>query len=105
MTIKLWGGIIVCLFALLPGLFAQELTQLAAFPTNVGTYSGNSPAYKDHPDLTCSPSKSVDSIMCVSGESVDLYTKSGKRIGSTPLRQWMSSNLPGDWSSSISAVA
>jgi len=94
MKVKLWGTLPV-LCAVVCHLAAQAPTQLPAFPTNAGTYSGSSPTYKDHPDFTCSPSATVDSILCVSGESVDLYTKAGKRISSTPLAQWMTSKLPG----------
>jgi hypothetical protein len=73
---------------------AQAPTQLTAFPTTVGSYSGNSPAYRDHPDFTCSPSPSADAILCVSGQSVDLYTQAGKPISSTPTRKWMEEKLP-----------
>ncbi len=91
---KLWIVILaICL--MVPGLMAQAPTQLTAFPTTVGSYSGNAPSYRDHPDFTCSPSASVDAILCASGQSVELYTRAGKLISSTPMRKWMAAKLPG----------
>jgi hypothetical protein len=93
MLTKLWI-VIVAIFLEVAGS-AQAPTQLAAFPTTVGSYSGNTPAYRDHPDFTCSPSSSVDAVLCVSGQSVDVYTRAGRLVSSTPTREWMATRLPG----------